>query len=88
MGEITLKSGKVVKVDVSGLTVGEWRNLASMRGTIKDENAAIEKCTGLTAKEVEALNYQGEFKPLMKEIYRAAQEPLADPNSQSASTQA
>ena len=81
MGEITLRSGKVVKIDVGDMTVAEWRNFATSRGTTKDENAVIAKCTGLTDKEIEALNYRSEFKPLVQEIVRAAQAPLeTNPN--------
>ena len=86
MGEITLLNGKVIKIDVSGMTVSEWRRFAGPAGTVKDENTVISKCTGLTDKEIEALNYRSEFKPIVYEIVKAAREPLADPNSQSAST--
>jgi hypothetical protein len=84
MGAITLKNGKVVNINVDNLTVLDWRTF--LHGTNKQENDVIVKCTGLTEKEVEGLNYRAEFKPLVKEIITMCQEPLADPNSQSAST--
>ena len=80
MGEVTLRNGKVIIVDVSEMTVSEWRDFATSRGSIKGENEVIAKCTGLTIKEIEALNYRAEFKPLVKAIIEAAQSPLADPN--------
>lgn len=86
MGEITLKNGKVIKIDASNLTVSEWRKFTGAFGSVKDENAVISKCTGLTVEEIEDLNYQSDFIPIVKAIVKAAREPLADPNSQSAST--
>lgn len=79
MGEITLKSGKVVKIDVSDMTVAEWRKFAGPTGTVADENAVVAKCTGLSITEIESLNYRNEFKPIIHAIVKSAQEPLADP---------
>ena len=79
MSEVTLKNGKVVHVDVSSMTVAEWRRFVSPSGTVADENAIITKCTGLTADEIEKLNYQ-DFRRLVKAIVVNAREPLNDPS--------
>ncbi|HRS74553.1 MAG TPA: hypothetical protein P5282_06400 [Anaerolineaceae bacterium] len=79
MSEVTLKNGKVVHVDVSSMTVAEWRNFVSPRGTIADENAVVVKCTGLSIEEIEKLPYQ-EFRRIVKAIVRDAREPLGDPS--------
>jgi len=79
MTEITLKDGRVIPVDISNLTVSEWRRFTGPLGTVKDENEVICKCTGLKAEEIEAMNYQ-EFRRIVKEIIKAAQSPLSDPS--------
>ena len=79
MSEVTLKDGKVIQVDVSNMTVAEWRGFVSPNGTVADENAIITKCTGLTADEIEKMNYQ-DFRRLVKAIVVNAREPLNDPS--------
>ena len=79
MTELTLKDGRVINVDISELTVLEWRKFAGPLGTVKDENAAVSKCTGLTTDEIEKMNYQ-EFRRVVKAIIKDAQSPLADPS--------
>ena len=79
MSEVTLKDGKVIQVDVSSMTVAEWRRFAGPLGTVKDENDIVTKCTGLTADEIEKMNYQ-DFRAIVKEIIKAAQSPLSDPS--------
>lgn len=79
MSEVTLKDGKVIQVDVSNMTVAEWRGFVSPNGTVADENAIITKCTGITADEIEKLNYQ-DFRRLVKAIVVNAREPLNDPS--------
>jgi len=78
MAEVTLKSGKVIPVDVSGVTVQEWRDFVSPNGTVATENAVVMKCTGMEAEEIGAMTYQ-DFRRVVKAIVRAMQEPLADP---------
>jgi len=79
MSEVTLKDGKIIQVDVSSMTVAEWRRFVSPNGTVADENAIITKCTGLTADEIEKMNYQ-DFRRLVKAIVVNAREPLNDPS--------
>ena len=85
MGEITLKDGKVITVDVSELTVSEWRSFISPKGTQEQEDSVVSKCSGLTTDEVKEIK-QLDFRKIVKEIVRQIREPLADPNYQSAST--
>lgn len=85
MGEITLKNGKVLTVDVSDLTVKEWRSFISPKGTQDEEDIVVSKCTGLSTDEVKEIT-QLDFRRIVKEIVTKIREPLADPNSASAST--
>lgn len=77
--DVTLSTGKKITVDVTGLTVKDWRDFTTKRGTIKDENAVISKCTGLKPEEIETLDYQ-DFRKITVAIVRAANEPSPDPN--------
>lgn len=79
MAEITLKSGKVVKIDVSELTTKEWRAFASPKSTTDDENAVLLKCTNLSLDDIENMPYRA-LKSVVKAIIIAAQDPLLDPN--------
>ncbi len=79
MSEVTLKDGKVIQVDVSSMTVAEWRRFVSPSGTVADENAIITKCTGLTADEIEAMTYQ-DFRRIVSAVIKSAREPLNDPS--------
>lgn len=85
MIEVKLRN-KTVTVDISSLTVSEWRQFISPTGTVKQENDVVTKCTGLTSEEIGKLNLREEFQPLVQAIIRASREPLANPNSQGAST--
>lgn len=79
MAEITLKSGKVITVDVSQMTTKEWRNFMNPKGTIEDENILITKCTGLSVDEIEAMLYV-DLREVVKAIILTAQNPLSVPN--------
>lgn len=79
MSEITLKSGKVVKVDVSKLTVKEWRAFVAPGSNANDENIVIEKCTNLKTDEIGEMIYS-DFKDVVREIITVAQSPLDNPN--------
>ena len=79
MSELTLKSGKTVKIDVSDLTTKEWREFISASGDPAAEDVVIRKCAGLSQDEIDALPIQ-ETRRVVMAIVRATQEPLADPN--------
>lgn len=83
--DFTLQNGKIIPVDVSGLSVKEYRTFTSKFGDNEQENIIITKCTGLTVAEIEALNFQ-ESRSLIRAILTAANQPLNDPNLASAST--
>ena len=79
MSEFTLKSGKTVTIDVSGLTTREWRHWLE-KGTSKEEDRIISKCTGLTAEEILDMPAQ-ESLAVVRAIVKAVREPLStDPS--------
>lgn len=79
MSEVKLSDGKVINVDVSRLTVKEWRDFIDPAGGYEAENAAVAKCTGLSITEIEAMPFV-ELKQIAKAIILAIREPLADPS--------
>lgn len=79
MADITLKSGKVVKIDVTTVTVKEWREFSEPGSSAEKQNTFITACTGLSASEIDNLPYI-ELKRILKEIIIAVQNPLSDPN--------
>ena len=78
--EYTLKSGRVLKIDVSQITQKEWRDFTVPdRGDYTSEDTVIMKSTGLTAEENENLTIE-EAKYLLLEIIKAHMEYICDPN--------
>jgi len=69
-GGVTLSDGTKVTVDVSKLTVGEWRTF--LRGSAKQEDAVINKCTGI---EVVSDLLKVDFDEVVKEIVRLVVKP-------------
>jgi len=87
MGEVTLSTGKVVTIDTSKFTWKEWRSFFSGRATQKEEDAFVEKASGINAKDQGDL-LRDDFRRIIDGIKRAGSEPLADPLSVLPSTEA
>lgn len=85
MGEVTLSTGKVIEVDTSKVTFGEWRKFFSSRGTQKEDDAFVEKITKLKPSEQEDM-LRDDYRRMLQVIIKVGSEPLTDPNSVSAST--
>ena len=84
MGEVILSTGSIT-IDISGLTVNEWRGLFSGKNTAKQDDAIIEKVTGIAAVKVGDL-LRDDWRRIINAIVKEGNQPLADPNSQSVST--
>jgi len=85
MTEVTLSTGKVVSIDMSKVTFGESRNFFSSKFTPSQDDAFVEKVTGLKPAEQEA-TLRDDYRRIIQGIIRAGNEPLADPNLPSVST--
>lgn len=86
MSEIQLSDGRTLNLDMHRVTIAEWRSLFDQETTIDQEDAIISRAFGLNGyEEVQALS-QPDYRLLAKLFFDAGTEPLADPNSQSAST--
>jgi hypothetical protein len=82
---LTLSTGQEIAVSVAKLTVKEWREFISPTGPATRDDEIVSKCTGLEVEELTALPYL-DYRAIVAKIVKLAREPLADPNSVSAST--
>jgi hypothetical protein len=79
MADVTLRSGKIIPVNVEKMTVRQYRDFTNSNGAPEAENVIITQCTGLTVDEFEALSY-AESRQLIKAILVAANQPMLDPS--------
>lgn len=82
---ITLSDGRELAVDLTKITITEYRRLFKNETTPEEEDAFLAPCFGLTLEQFQALSYP-DYKRVTNAFFEAAKNPLADPNSQSAST--
>lgn len=86
---VKLTDGREITVNLGAFTISEWRAMLANDITLDEravrENLVISKATGLSVEEFENLPFN-DWQLVSKYFYKTAQEPLADPNSQSAST--
>jgi hypothetical protein len=85
MGDVTLSTGKVVTLDLSKITMGEWRSYFSGRGSALSDDKFIEKITGIQNKEQDAM-LRDDYRRIVQAIVQEGNRPLDNPNSQSEST--
>lgn len=82
---ITLSDGRELTVDLTKITIAEYRKLFAPETTPEEEDALLAPCFGLTVEEFQALPYP-DYKRVTAAFFEQARNPLADPNSASAST--
>jgi hypothetical protein len=74
MNEVTLKSGKTVKVDGSDLSRKDWLKFISQESSKEFEDSIIGKCTGLTPEELDDMPAR-DFNRLIKALVKDVQAP-------------
>ena len=79
MAEVKLSTGVVVTVDMSKITFGEWRKFFSGRGTSEQDDAFVEKITGIKSAELESM-LRDDYRRIIQAIIVAGNKPLSDPN--------
>lgn len=79
MGEVTLSTGKVVKIDTSKMTHGEWEDFIAGSQVKKKDYEFIEKVTGVVADDWRAMLHD-DSRRLVLGIIKAANAPLDPPN--------
>ena len=87
MVTVTLSDGRVLTVDLTKITIAQYRVLFKQETTPEQEDELLAPCFGLKLEEFEALPYP-DYKRVTKAFFERARDPLSDPNSVSASTSA
>ena len=65
--------------DLSQITIAEYRKLAESSIFDPATDAILAKCAGVTVEEIAELS-QPAYRRMLREFFKAASEPLADPN--------
>lgn len=76
MADVKLSDGREIIIDLSKMTLKEWRECMGEDQKRSDE--VIAKITGLKVKEIGELLYD-DSRRLFTAILKKAREPLADP---------
>jgi hypothetical protein len=87
MVTVTLSDGRELTVDLTKISIREYRRLFIDETTLDEEDALLAPCFGLTLEEFQTLPYP-DYKAATHAFFERARKPLADPNSVSASTSA
>ena len=86
MAKAVLSDGRELEPDLSKISLGEWRRLFDPETTLDEEDELVARVFGITVDEMVNKVSQPDYRRLNKALLEAGTEPLADPNSQSAST--
>jgi hypothetical protein len=87
MTNVTLHDGRVVGIDLHRIPMREFRKLLDTDQPQAEGDATLAKAVGLSVDELLDLS-QPDYRALVTAFFKAAREPLADPNSASASSSA
>ena len=79
MAEVKLSTGKVVNIDVSKVTFGEWRAYFTGRQSAEKDDEFVTKITSLKHVEIEIM-LRDDYRRVLQAILKAGSEPLADPS--------
>ena len=82
---IELSTGKKVTVDVSTLTVKEWRGLWDVKSKDEDDDKVMARLSGLKVEAMPDL-LRADQRLILTTIIALSNSPLDDPNLPSAST--
>jgi len=79
MSEPTISDGRVLTVDLTKISIREYRALFAKDQPQAEEDATLAKAAGLTVEELLELS-QPDYRRLVALFFEKAREPLADPN--------
>jgi len=85
MSDITLSDGREIDIDLYKISLQDYRNLLDPERPNEEGDAIIGRCIGMTAEEVGNLPYP-DYRLIVKALFEKSRNPLANPNSESAST--
>jgi hypothetical protein len=85
MADITLSDGRQVVIDLNRVSMREFRALLDKDQKMEEGDATLAKAVGMAPEELLGLGHT-DYRLLVAAFFKAAREPLADPNSPSASS--
>ncbi len=80
-----LSNGSEIKVDLSKISIMEWRLMWKFDSDENKSDEIMGACVGMTVKEIQKLLFR-DYQAIARAIRTEASAPLTDPNSPSAST--
>lgn len=84
--DVVLPDGREIFIDMNKITIKEYR--AVLRNQFEeqdDEDRVVCKAIGMDIEDYQSLGHT-DWRTVIQGFFRKAREPLADPNSASAST--
>ena len=79
MVTVTLSDGRVLTVDLTKISIREYRRLYKSETTPDEEDVLLAPCFGLTLEEWQSLPFP-DYKRATDAFSESARNPLADPN--------
>lgn len=71
--------GREITIDMSKITIKEYRTLFSPEQTAEEGDAVVGKTVGMTAEEIQALP-QPDYRKLVAKFFEAAKAPIDEKN--------
>lgn len=85
MADVKLSNGKEITIDLYKINIKEYENMFDKDVSDEAKRALMCKTFNISVEEFEALPMPDGLQ-LQKAFWKRSQEPLADPNSESASS--
>lgn len=86
MADVILNDGREIVFDLGKICRAEYRALFDVNQKVEDESAIIARVAGLEFDAVHSEMSIEDWKRLSTAFFKKCREPLADPNSASASS--
>ena len=81
MNSVTLKSGKVVSVDLYAITVSEIRTLLEPKKKQHEGDDILGKACGMSADELSALPFP-DYRKISRLFWQCVNDPLKDEDNE------
>lgn len=85
MSDLKLIDGTEITIDLTKITLKEWLGVLSPKESELRTDKVLAKVCGMDYKEFEVISFM-DYKKILSAFFKKCNEPLKDPNSQSAST--
>ena len=82
--DITLSDGKQIALNFKTFTRREFQEMFEKKNGEKKTDEVISRAAGMTVDELLDLNFE-DSRRIVEAFWKKCREPLADPNSESAS---